>query len=254
MVMECNLGLLPPVKRARGYRLYTESRRFVDLYLDGGRAVLGHNAANVLRELKNAAERSLFAPYPSYYVRRFEKALALLFPGKSLAVMEAVPAAVREAVPVRRPYMGGGAEKDAESFLAILPHPLAPMVLVTHPQGEFAAQGFGTIDCRDFLPRISPVVMALTTRAIYDVLHNPERGNSAFREVEAALDGRWRREGIYVALKERVTDEEWARIFKRFLAAGFLVPPTQDDPLVLPGELSPGEEKALARCLQKPEG
>jgi hypothetical protein len=69
--------------------------------------------------------------------------------------------------------------------------------------------------------------------------------------VEAALaDSAWRRDGIYVALKERVMNEEWARIFRRFLEAGFLVPPTQQDPLVLPGEMSSGEENALAECLQ----
>jgi hypothetical protein len=248
MLMENNLGLLPPVKRARGYRLYTEGRRFVDLYLDGGRAVLGHNAANVLRELKNAAERSLFAPYPSFYARRFEKALSLLFPGIAFAVyvsMEAVPSAIRDVTKIWRPYMGDGTGDG--SFLAILPHPLAPVILAAHPQDECAVQGIGH-DC----PRqISPVIMALSIRAIYDALHNPDRGRVVYRRVEAALAGSvWRREGIYVVLKERVTDEEWTRIFRRFLEAGFLVPPTQQDPLVLPGELSPGEENALAGCLQ----
>jgi hypothetical protein len=254
MLMENNLGLLPPVKRARGYRLYTESSRFVDLYLDGGRAVLGHNAANVLRELKNAAERSLFAPYPSFYARRFEKALSLLFPGKSLAVygsMEAVPSAIREAAEIWRPYKGGGTENS--SFLAILPHPLAPVVWAALPQDGCAVPE-REIGCCGCPPRISPVIMALATRAIYDVLHTPERGHAVFRRVEAVLEGSaWKREGIYVTRKEPVTDAAWARVFKRFLEAGFLVPPTQREPLVLPGELSSGEENALAECLRNAE-
>jgi hypothetical protein len=255
MIMENNLDFLPPVKRARGYRVYSESRRFVDLYLDGGRAVLGHNAPSVLRELKNAAERSLFAPYPSYYTGRFEKALSLLFPGKSFAVygaIEAVPSAIRDTVPVRRPYMEGG----CASFLAVLPHPLAPLVLV-YPaaEGVGGVRDEGSTGAGGFPRKISPVVMALTTRAIYDVLHNPERGRVVFRQVDAVLaKSLWRQEGIYLSLKERVSDEEWTRVFRRFLDAGFLVPPTQEEPLVLPGELSHGEEKLLAECLQNFEG
>jgi glutamate-1-semialdehyde aminotransferase len=120
--MKNNLDLLPPVKRARAYRLYTESKRFVDRDLDGGKAVLGHNAPNVLRELKNVADRSLFAPYPSYYTKRFEKALSLLFPGKSFVVygsMEAVPSAIRDETPLVRPYMPS-IESCTDPFLAVL--------------------------------------------------------------------------------------------------------------------------------------
>ncbi|MDR1230501.1 MAG: hypothetical protein LBK61_03760 [Spirochaetaceae bacterium] len=273
--MKNNLDLLPPVKRARAYRLYTESKRFVDLYLDGGRAVLGHNAPNVLRELKNAADRSLFAPYPSCYTKRFEKALSQLFPGKSFAVygsLEAVPSATRNGTPLIRPYMASSGD---DPFLALLPHPLAPVVLVTSSQCGRASEkggvagggppvegvvedparglerGVGNASCRDFPLLISPVILALTTRAIYDVLHTPERSSVLFKRVEEALaDGPWRREGIYVTHRGKLTDDEWERIFRRFLDAGFLIPPTQHDPLILPGELSPGEENLLAACFR----
>jgi glutamate-1-semialdehyde aminotransferase len=57
--------LIPPINRARDYRLYTQDgRRLVDLWQYGGRAVLGHNPPGVLRELKNSAERGLFVPLP----------------------------------------------------------------------------------------------------------------------------------------------------------------------------------------------
>lgn len=245
--MQASLALLPPVKRARGYRLYTGDKRIVDLYLDGGRAALGHNAPGVLREMKNAAERSLFAPYPSCYTRRFEKALTLLFPGKSCVVYEtlaAVPAAIRKNAPVWRPFM----KTDGAALLALLPHPLAPVALAVEPRSAFAAPEDGRtpeLYGKDFRP--SPVILALTTRAIYDVLHTPERGAVAYRRVDEALaaGGTWKREGIYLSLKERADDAAWTAVFKRFLDAGFLIPPTQDDPLVLPGELSEGEEAKL---------
>jgi hypothetical protein len=41
----------------------------------------------------------------------------------------------------------------------------------------------------------------------------------------------------------------WETRFRRFLAAGFLLPPVPDSPLILPGEMSKGEEAALAAVL-----
>jgi hypothetical protein len=75
------LHLVPAVLRARGFRFYTQGgRRLVDLWQDGGAAVLGHTPAGILRELKNTAERGLFAPLPHPLEGRLHKALARLFP------------------------------------------------------------------------------------------------------------------------------------------------------------------------------
>ncbi|MDR0400913.1 MAG: hypothetical protein LBH51_08220 [Treponema sp.] len=74
---------LPVVLRARGFRLYTQGGgRLVDLWQAGGRAVLGHNPAGVLRDLKNYANRGLFAPLPHSLERRLAKGLARLLPGR----------------------------------------------------------------------------------------------------------------------------------------------------------------------------
>jgi hypothetical protein len=77
------LGLIPAIRRARDFRLYTGGgRRIVDLWQYGGRAVLGHTPPSVLREMKNTAERGLFAPLPGPLEGRFLKALASLLPGR----------------------------------------------------------------------------------------------------------------------------------------------------------------------------
>ncbi|MDR2784383.1 MAG: hypothetical protein LBB83_00550, partial [Treponema sp.] len=69
------LRLIPAIRRARGFRLYTaDGRRIVDLWQYGGRAVLGHTPPAVLREMKNTAERGLFVPFPGPQERRFLKA------------------------------------------------------------------------------------------------------------------------------------------------------------------------------------
>ena len=62
------LRLVPAVLRARNFRLYTAGgRRLVDLWLNGGAAVLGHTPPALLRELKNTASRGLYAPFPIFW-------------------------------------------------------------------------------------------------------------------------------------------------------------------------------------------
>jgi hypothetical protein len=86
---------------------------------------------------------------------------------------------------------------------------------------------------------------------VYDLLASPDRAKPSFPRVAKALQGtRWRRQGIYLYPKERPGNDEWAALFSKFLEAGFLLPPNQDQPLILPGELSPGEEAKLAAVLE----
>jgi len=90
---------IPHVLRARNFRLYLArgtsrqkaNRRLVDLWLNGGAAVLGHTPPNLLRELKNAASRGLYAPLPHFAESRFLKALSKLLPGRSFRIYAAPP-------------------------------------------------------------------------------------------------------------------------------------------------------------------
>ncbi|MDR3145398.1 MAG: hypothetical protein LBU21_03905, partial [Treponema sp.] len=65
------LRLLPRIRRARDFRLYTEDgKRLVDLWQDGGRALLGHTPPALFREIKNTAARGLAAPLPGFHEAR----------------------------------------------------------------------------------------------------------------------------------------------------------------------------------------
>ena len=78
------LRLLPMVLRARDFHLYRDNgKRLTDLWLQDGKAVLGHKAPKVIVELKNAAERGLFSSLPHPLERRFLKALEVFFPGRA---------------------------------------------------------------------------------------------------------------------------------------------------------------------------
>jgi hypothetical protein len=105
------LRSLPVIRRARDFRLYTEDgRRLTDLWQYGGHAILGHTPPAVLRELKNAASRGLFAPFPGCYEGRLIKALSRLFPGR-LVRLYAGEASLRLAL-VRAGYDASAPFRD----------------------------------------------------------------------------------------------------------------------------------------------
>ena len=73
--------LLPPIRRARDYYLYTyDRRRIVDLYRCGGAALLGYRPARVAHAEKQRLSEGLSAALPSVYGARLQRALAELLP------------------------------------------------------------------------------------------------------------------------------------------------------------------------------
>jgi hypothetical protein len=101
---------------------------------------------------------------------------------------------------------------------------------------------------------LSPVVLAAASRAVYDLIAALGRGRPPFPGITAALSrsGLWKRRGAYLSLSSMLDDEAYTALFRRFLDAGFLLPPGPSEPLILPGIMSPGEEAKLAGLLSLP--
>ncbi|MDR1319042.1 MAG: hypothetical protein LBJ90_05405 [Treponema sp.] len=278
------LRLLPPVLRARDFRLYTEGgKRLVDLWQNGGAAVLGHTPPALLRELKNSASRGLFAPLPHPLEQRFVKALARLFPGRVFRIYaEGASLGIKLDVPpgdtfggkpeapgafLWRPFLDPqsplAAPAEAPLLIPVLPGiqgwsadgpplPRGLCVLALDPALERA---------RVFPPQdmLSPVLLAAAARGIYDLLAAaPLRGNPRFPKIDRALAKSgcpWRRRGIYLTQSSGAGGDSsgarvWEALFRGFLEEGFLLPPIPEHPLILPGVLSPGEEAKLAKLLE----
>jgi hypothetical protein len=277
------LNLLPPVLRARGFRLYTgDGGRLVDLWQSGGRSILGHNPATLSRELKNYASRGLFSPLPHPQGRRFAKALSRLIPRRAFRVYAdrfslsqalekaGFPSAGPFPDPVFSPLSGpppsaglsGGPsgppvlwrpflepEEGAALLVPVLPWPPGPWVLALDPalEDRFAPS-----------PALAPVLLAVATRAVYDLIAaGPGGGRPVYPRINHALYGTsagpWRRRGPYLAhasfLGASPPGPSWETLFRAFLREGFLIPPDPAEPLILPGILSPGEEAKLAALL-----
>lgn len=263
------LRLVPEIHRARGWRLYAKNgARIVDLWQYGGRALLGHTPPGLLRALKNGAERGLFVPFPHFAEGRLRKALAALLPGRrfrfysggeglnaALAAAEKAPGCVRPGCarnPVLwRPFLD---IPSAPIFIPVLPFPFpgAPAVLVLDPEADSALEGVLPAET------VSPTALAAAARCVRDLIAVPGRGGPCFPKLAssgAAGSRNWRRQGIYLSYlpgndsarpASGGNAESYPALFRRFLDAGFLLPPSPSQPAILPGELSRGEEAKLA--------
>ncbi|MDR0495207.1 MAG: hypothetical protein LBG95_06240 [Treponema sp.] len=260
------LRLMPSVLRARDFRLYTEGgRRLVDLWQNGGAAVLGHTPPSLLRELKNTASRGLYAPFPHFLEERYTKALSRVFPGRAFRLYAVPPPelhtlAAEGTAALWRPFLNPAAPLSVADnappvLIPVVPGiqgwtgtsvpgglPLGLCVLAITPDFD------GQLPPGDFL---SPVLLATAARGLYDLIAAaPERVKPAYPRVNKALkDSHWKQQGLYLTLRQNPPAEEWAALFRAFLEAGFLLPPLASQPAVIPGILSPGEEAQLAALL-----
>ncbi|MCL2231186.1 MAG: hypothetical protein FWC01_08840 [Treponema sp.] len=254
---------IPQVLRARDYRLYlSNGKRLVDLWLNGGAAVLGHTPANLLRELKNTASRGLYAPFPHFTEGRFIKALSRIFPGRSFRLYAAPPQELNnlfQTGPAKlwRPYVDPAnpfaVNEDAQLLVPVISG-------IQTWRGELpfglCVAAVQTKDCEDLFSRLPPsdplppVLLALAARGIHDILAAPERAKPKFPRLNKALQkSQWQRQGIYLNLKKTPSNGDWEALFNRFLEAGFLLPTELSQPLILPGEMSDGEEAKLAAII-----
>ena len=252
---------IPAVLRARGFRLYlSNDKRLVDLWQNGSAAVLGHTPPNLLRELKNSASRGLYAPFPHFTEGRYLKALCKLLPGHSFRLYAAPPpqlTALFDSGKVKfwRPYLNPEtpfAFDNSPLFIPVLPgiqtwrNGLPLGLCVAAAKNETLLSQLPAND------PLSPILLAIAARGVHDILAAPDRAKPNLPRVKKALKdsaSKWQKQGIYLSLKKEPSPQEWDAFFNQFFEAGFLLPPTPNHPLILPGELSDGEEAKLAVLL-----
>lgn len=241
------IRLLPPLKRARDFYLYDQKgNRYLDLYLDGGRALCGHRPNGLSNTLKNTISRGLFASYPSVYNNRLERILSQSFPEysfrgiyRSLESFQTVYGQnIRFDDPAIRDEIG-----EAVLWRPYLPVPGgSSMIAVQFPYP--GVDSLAVLSKNELPPSdlISPVIEAGLVRSWFD-LKNKMKDEE--QSVWSTLDetGHWLRKGPY--LKPICSEEEYMDLFRLYLKNKILISPYYGKPSILAVHVKEGVLKGI---------
>ncbi len=268
------LSSIPPIKRARGFRLYDyRGNRYLDCYRDGGHSILGHREGELNKVLKNVISKGLVVELPSIYVNRCRNALRELFAGYHFLITGGLESAIRGISQLFRgsgtkrlvifdPLLGRVLYKHSieglqEDLRLLLWRPFTDKTLYSNkdvliPILPFSVSDSPFVVCFPFEVDlsltvedgiVSPMLLAGFARAIYDLIKTPYPGWVEDRfPLEFPL---WKRSGPYMIY--RGDGDSYESVFINALDNGIVLPPSIGEPAILPFEISDGEYKKLLR-------
>ena len=270
IVARNRLRLLPPIRRSRQWRLYAEDgRRFLDLWMDGGRSLLGAKGRTLGTVAKAAVDTGLTRPFPSIREARLEKALLQRYPGYAAVRFfrdEGRAAAAAAAflppgehletlMPFAEHYSTSVADAAGVGAASLVtpgvtsprltcPAAFAPAVLLFRD-----AQAALTVSS-DLLP---PLSLACAHRAIFELIRfEQDYTELLWKKTDRRLGPCFERCGPYLRPRTALTAGEggYDRLFAAALGAGVLLSPDPAQPSMVPGEFDDGELHKLAKALE----
>ncbi len=253
----------PSLRRARGFFLYSnDGRRFLDMYRDGGRALLGHRPGGLQGVVKSTVSKGLLAGYPSVYGQRVHKALRLLFPeavsfylyrdrydlyqalagSLGMSIGDIAPADPLKGesgdVTLWRPF-AGGIKTSSPVLLPVIPLPggIAPEIAVVFDSNITLKKG----------QPLSPFVLNSTVRLLHELA---DKDSAPDEELLGLFDSPlWERKGLYLLF--RTGEKGYRDLFVKSMEAGVLLPPWRDVPGILPLSFEYGQVKKFLEVIKK---
>jgi len=265
------IARLPSIGRARGYYLYAlDGNRWLDCWVEGGRALLGHRPRGVSHRLKNEIDRGLYSPYPNKWLRRLESALTRLFLGYAQArVYQNFEQAMLNLNLKERPIdpldLSAGATSSVLWGRPLLPEhpraeylfPILPLPGLSEVQPVLISSG--SLSVADSHP-ISPVILGALTRSCTALSYWRGRRSSNRRGrmstvisdadetswpiVSTAV---WKRRGPYLSYLGKA--EEYAELFEHLFVHKILIAPSHERPSLL----FPGASRKETALLGEPD-
>ncbi len=243
------------VQRARGCFLYTRSgSRLTDLYLDGGRAILGRGGGRAFTVFKNTMNRGLTGGFDSDALKRLEKAAAaLLNSERHVFVQYGLANATESAkrICAERARIWQAWSPDGTDWSGI------PAVIVAPPLA-WAEDIFLVCIKTDWLQkaptdenappsvRLPAPLYAAFTRAVYDALCAvQERSEKDWFLYDRSIRPYWERKGPYLIPK--ILEADYIPFVKHCLTCKLVISPAYRVPSIVPFGAHPGVFSALDR-------
>ena len=239
---------IPVFRRARDYHLYDDrGNRYLDLYQNDGRALMGHRPGHFSQYMKNSISRGLWADYPPQHQRRLFTLIKKLFPPYAEAVLFRNRERALAALDIKE--LSDPLKERGSSYLW---RPELP----DHPEGDHLFLRLpvaGLVETQIVLSRlplpegdeVSPILVDALVRLFHDYRiwrteTLPPKDFSAYPSFS--------QRGPYLAWNRE--PENYQKIFREALEKGLLIPPQEKYPLVIPRELSDYEERTLRDFLE----
>ncbi|MGI9256118.1 MAG: hypothetical protein ACR2PY_04195, partial [Salinispira sp.] len=217
--------------RARNYRLYHGGGRVLDVELDGGRCLLGHNPRGLSTNYKNTISRGLYTALPGAIHARVVRLLRACFPGfhavvlpnreQALRVLKAETGLSfnersfshfdytamycngRKKMSLWRPFSGQNAD-EADIIIPIIPQP-----------GYTTPQAILYKHDASFQPRNFPLCSPMFLHGMYHVIHLLQRAQQYGRFGSVAKmehQPKKHRESLGIT-RHHFCEEQWRRFF-----------------------------------------
>ncbi len=264
---------MPIIARARGFRLYDlRGRRYIDLYQNNGRAILGHRPDGMTQVMKSTASKGLIAEYPSVYDGRLEKILKLMFPdylyfrlyANRARTLEAISQGVQTKIsagliadPAMSDVIAGKTafwrpflpprRYEQEALLPIIPFPGSFVPDIVCIKTKTVAKRMPPSDM------ISPFLIDLLVKSVSQLIRQMHSTAGEGSEFQRLIDVfTWDRRGPYI--NTRMDSVTYMELFKKALEMGILLPPGENYPIIIPREFSEGEIEGLTQFVRSMSG
>lgn len=229
-------------KRARKCYIYTEKGvRLTDMYLQGGRAVLGWGEGGARCCLKDALAQNHSGMLPGGHRKRLNRVLKQLFPHfSSFACFFSRKAAelfLKEMgfvnVPTVFPFYSGS-DEGVSAAIIVPPYPFAEITVVA-----FNSNRPVTVECD-----VPGAILAAVSRAFYDsALEKFRPREEALSKFDDKICRFWTRDNML--LYPKISEADYPNFFEECLKQKILISPCFSVPSFLPHWASPGDLKGL---------
>jgi len=239
----------PYFRRAREYHLYDDTgKRYLDLWQNDGRAVMGHRPGKFSQYFKNSISRGMWADYPCPKIQRLSTLLKKMFPEyKNIAFFRNRERAMDSlntpspSDPLRNP---NATVLDWRPFMP--DHPTGETLFLRLPvAGLLETQVVLSLKPLPEGEAISPIIIEGLIRLFHD-LENWSRTKPQWRSLP---DQAGRQQGPYYSWHKKPA--QYSLLAESALKKGIVLPPDPKYPLMIPREMSDHEYKTISSILEE---